>query len=110
MLVSSGFCFQGFVVRVLLSGFCFLTCAGRPCTPLDTCAENARCSDDTGGVCVCQEDYYMVSGRCVPRKPVGEACRDTGQCVRKSACDKGTKTCTCIEGYFEQDGGCQPCE
>lgn len=81
---------------------------GRPCTPQDVCAENAVCSDDTGGVCKCETDFYLVSGRCVVRKPVGEACKDSGQCKQKSACNKQTKICECLEGYYAENGICNP--
>ena len=37
---------------------------------------------------------------------VDDPCRDSGQCTEFSACDKRTRLCACIEGYYELERKC----
>nr|KAG5702622.1 hypothetical protein BaRGS_028008 [Batillaria attramentaria] len=105
--------------------------AGQPCTAVGQCVDNANCAlakatcecqlgffpyqcvphaectSSAGGLCQCEDGYYVKDGSCAERITVQRYCAEEGQCVDNAECSERTGTCECNEGYYHENGRCK---
>lgn len=73
------------------------------------CVENAECSGELGGECVCKKGFFPSNGQCTNLKREGERCSGNGQCVPNAQCAPPENgTCTCNSNFYAESGSCEP--